>query len=131
MYMLDTNICIYILKKRPLTVFKRFENLDVDDLCISIVTYAELQYGVEKSIKKRENKIIVNELVSRLLILSWDEGAAMEYGKIRAYLDRKGNPIGNMDLLIASHAKSNRHTLVTNNLKEFKKIPQLKLENWV
>jgi len=131
MYMLDTNICIYILKERPNAVLKKFEKVGIEQICISIVTYAELKFGVEKSLSKKKNQKVLDEFTDRLSILPWDEEAANQYAKIRFSLERKGTPIGNMDLLIASHARSRRDTLVTNNLKEFKRIPDIKLENWI
>lgn len=131
MYMLDTNMCIYLIKKRPLSVLRRFEEIEEDELCISVITFAELQYGVEHSSSKKLNQDILDEFVSRLTILVWNEDAAIQYGKIRQYLEKKGTPIGNMDLMIAAHALSQRCTLVTNNMKEFKRIANLNLENWV
>ena len=131
MYMLDTNICIYIIKKRPLGLLKKFNTIQEDRLSISVVTYAELQYGVERSSSKKLNQRIVIDFVSLLNVLSWDMDAARYYGKIRAYLEKNGTPIGNMDLMIAAHALSQKYTLVSNNLKEFKRIKNLKYENWV
>lgn len=131
MYMLDTNICIYIIKKRPPAVLRRFEEIREDMICISVITLAELQYGVERSSSKKLNQDILDEFVSRLNILSWTEDAARQYGKIRQNLEEQGTPIGNMDMMIASHALSQKCTLVTNNTKEFKRISDLKLENWV
>ncbi len=131
MYMLDTNMCIYLIKKRPLSVLRRFEEIEEDKLCISVITFAELQYGIEHSSSKKLNQDILDEFVSRLTISVWNEDAAIQYGKIRQYLEKKGTPIGNMDLMIAAHALSQKCTLVTNNMKEFKRIENLKLENWV
>ncbi len=131
MYMLDTNICIYIIKKRHLSVLSRFTMIQRDEICISVVTLAELQYGVEKSSSKRFNQGILDDFFSRLTFLPWNEEAAREYGRIRAFIENEGSPIGNMDLLIAAHALSQEHTLVSNNLGEFERIPDLKYENWV
>jgi tRNA(fMet)-specific endonuclease VapC len=131
MYMLDTNICIYIIKKRHLSVLSRFTMIQRDEICISVVTLAELQYGVEKSSSKRFNQGILDDFFSRLTVLPWNEEAAREYGRIRAFIENEGSPIGNMDLLIAAHALSQEHTLVSNNLGEFERIPDLKYENWV
>ena len=131
MYMLDTNICIYIIKKRHLSVLSRFTMIQRDEICISVVTLAELQYGVEKSSSKRFNQGILDDFFSRLTLLPWNEEAARQYGRIRAFLENEGSPIGNMDLLIAAHALSQEHTLVSNNLGEFERIPDLKYENWV
>jgi len=131
MYMLDTNICIYVLKKRPTAVLDKFDKVRKHQIYISIVTYAELKFGVEKSLSKKMNQEILNEFVARLQILLWDEEAANHYAKIRYYLESQGKPIGNMDLMIASHARSRGYILVTNNVKEFNRVPELKLENWI
>jgi tRNA(fMet)-specific endonuclease VapC len=130
MYMLDTDICIYILNQRPTGVLKKFEKIRRDQICISIITHAELKYGAERSSSKKMNYEIIEEFVSRLNVLSWDEEAANQYAKLRHFLEKQGIPIGNMDLLIASHARSQGCKLVTNNLKEFSRVPELKLENW-
>lgn len=129
--MLDTNICIYIIKKRPPTILQHFQTISSDQLCISVVTLAELQYGVDKSSAQEKNQIVVDDFVSRLLLLDWDQKAVKQYGKIRSYLELKGTPIGLMDLMIASHCLSLNYTLITNNMKEFSRIPNLNLENWV
>jgi len=129
--MLDTNICIYIIKRRPMSVLSRFEKIHSSQIRISVVTFAELQYGVERSSSKKLNQDILDAFCSQLTILPWDEGAATKYGKIRMDLETKGNTIGNMDLLIAAHALSQKYTLVTNNLKAFKLVQQLKCENWL
>ncbi|MFC1532127.1 type II toxin-antitoxin system VapC family toxin [Thermodesulfobacteriota bacterium] len=131
MYMLDTNICIYILKKRPTAILDKFDKVRKNQICISIITYAELKFGVEKSLSKRMNQEILKEFVARLQIRLWDEEAADDYAIIRHHLEKRGTPIGNMDLMIASHARSCGYKLVTNNLKEFNRVPKLKLENWV
>ena len=131
MYMLDTNICIYLIKKRPLGLLEKFKSIRKNSLCISVVTYAELTYGVERSSSKKMNQRIVSGFISHLDVLPWDMDAADHYGKLRSSLEKKGTPIGNMDMLIASHALSNNCTLVSNNLREFKRVPRLKYENWV
>jgi tRNA(fMet)-specific endonuclease VapC len=130
MYMLDTNICSYILKQRPTEVLQKFEQVPKDKICISIVTYAELEYGVEKTFSKQMNQQIIEAFVDRLIVLPWDMDAAKHYAKIRSNLEKKGTPIGNMDLMIASHARSQKCTLVTNNVREFERVPDLKIENW-
>ena len=131
MYMLDTNICIYVLKKRPKAVRDKFDNVRRDQIYISIITYAELKFGVEKSLSKKMNQEILNEFIARLQIKLWDEEAANHYAKIRYELEKQGTPIGNMDLMIASHARSCGYKLVTNNLREFDRVPDLKLVNWI
>lgn len=130
MYMLDTNICIYIIRKRPDRVLEQFERCSSQQIAISVVTLAELQYGVERSSAKELNQRIVDEFAARLEVLPWDEWAARAYGRIRRGLEEKGTPIGNMDLLIAAHALSQDLTLVSNNLREFRRVPQLMTENW-
>ncbi len=130
MYMLDTNICIYIINRRPRSVLEKFEALKRDSLCVSVITQAELQFGVEKSSKPKQNQSILDAFFVRLIVLSWNSEAAIEYGRIRKRLEKKGTPIGNMDLLISAHALSGDHILVTNNLKEFMNVQGLSCENW-
>jgi tRNA(fMet)-specific endonuclease VapC len=129
-YLLDTNICIYIIKKRPASVLKKFESLSLGDVAISSITLAELYYGIMKSSNPRKNQEALDKFLIPLEILDFDYAATIEYGKIRADLEKKGTPIGPLDTLIASHAKSLKLTLVTNNEKEFERIPDLKIENW-
>lgn len=130
-YMLDTNICIYCIKHKPIEVFSRLQKCIDDDVCISVITYCELLHGIEKSKAIEKNKLALNLLLSNIDILSFDDLAAEQYGKIRANLENKGTPIGTLDTMIAAHAKSLDCTLVTNNIKEFKRVDNLKLENWV
>jgi len=129
-YMLDTNMCIYIIKKRPENVLKRFKTLDIGDVYISSITLAELMYGVHKSLHQQKNKAALEEFVSPLEIMSFDDDAAIHYGKIRAYLEKQGTPIGSLDTMIAAHAQSLNLILVTNNKKEFSRVPHLKIEDW-
>ena len=129
-YLLDTNICIYIIKKRPASVLKKFESLSLGDVAISSITLAELYYGIMKSSNPRKNQEALDKFLIPLEILDFDYAATIKYGKIRADLEKKGTPIGPLDTLIASHAKSLNLTLVTNNEKEFERIPDLKIENW-
>ena len=131
MIMLDTNICIYVLKERPITVLKTFEA--TDHLHISSIVYAELWSGIEKSPSKikDERKKELLEFLSLTTIQSWDESAGREYAKQHTYLKKNGIMIGNMDLLIASHARSLKATLITNNVHEFERVEGLKIENWV
>lgn len=128
--MLDTDICSYIIREKPIKVFERFETLAMDQLCISVVTYAELIYGVEHSSSKKTNRSIVDDFVNHLNIIEWDKSAAEHYGKIRAFLQANGNIIGAMDMMIAAHALSQKTILVTNNEKHFKRVPKLNVENW-
>lgn len=129
-YMLDTNICIYIIKKKPVTVYKTLEKLNIGDICISAITLAELAYGVEKSQNKEKNKLALTVFSAPFEILPFSDKAALVYGQIRAELERRGKIIGAHDMLIAAHALSENLTLVTNNTAEFKRIPGLTLENW-
>lgn len=129
-YMLDTNICIYCIKERPPEVINNFLKHDPDDICISSITYAELMHGVEKSQAVEKNRLALTMFLSPIQILSFDACAAEEYGRIRAYLEHKGTPIGPMDMLIAAHAQSEKLTLVTNNTREFIRVPNLNLEDW-
>ena len=129
-YMLDTNIVIYVIKKRPieaLEVFNRYAGL----MCISSITFAELLHGVEKSEKPEHNLRQVEDFVSRLEVLDYNKKAAAHYGDIRADLERKGMTIGVNDLHIAGHARSEAMVLVTNNLREFDRVVGLRLDNWI
>lgn len=130
-YMLDTNICIYIIKKQPENVLKKFKSFNVGDICISSVTLAELMYGVEKSNYPQKNRAALEEFILPLEIMSFDDSAAYHYGYIRTCLEKKGLPIGSLDLMIAAHAECLNSILVTNNKKEFSRVPKLKIENWV
>jgi len=129
-FMLDTNICIYIIKQRPEKVIGRLKKTRVSDIGVSSITLSELAYGAEKSSRPDRNKIGLAEFLAPLEILPYDDMAALEYGKIRANLERSGNPIGPMDMLIAAHALSVGCTLVTNNEREFSRVLSLKTENW-
>ena len=130
LYMLDTDICSYIIRERPVQVLEHFKQVEMEQLCISVVTYAELIFGVEHSSSKKVNRAIIDGFVQHLSIISWDEDAAEHYGKIRAYLQAKGKVIGSMDMMIAAHARSQGMTLVTNNDRHFKRVPKLTVENW-
>ena len=129
-YMLDTNICIYSIKHKPEQVFLRLQEHEPADICISSVTYAELVHGVEKSQAIEKNRLALALLLSNIEILNCDANAAESYGKIRADLEKQGTPIGPLDMMIAGHAKSLNYTVVTNNTKEFNRVPGLKIENW-
>jgi len=131
MYMLDTNICIYVLKNHSDKLRHKFKA--IKNICISSVTYGELCFGIENGdISRREERWVQLDLFTqRLIIDPWDEDAARHYGSIRALLKKQGTPIGNNDLLIASHARSLNAVLVTNNIREFNRVPDLSLENWV
>ena len=129
-YMLDTNICIYVIKTKPEKVFQKLQTIHPEDVCISSVTYAELVHGVEKSIAVEKNRLALSMLLANMEILDFDAVAANCYGKIRADLEKKGTPIGPLDMIIAGHAQSLGYTIVTNNVKEFSRVAALKIENW-
>lgn len=129
-YMLDTNICIYLIKNKPEQVFSRLQEHEPSEICISSVTYAELVHGVEKSKAVEKNRLAFTLLLANIEILDFDAAAAESYGKIRADLEKQGAPIGPLDTMIAGHAESLSYTVVTNNMKEFGRVQNLKLENW-
>ena len=129
-YMLDTNICIYAIKHKPPEVIRKFLSHDPSDLCISSITYAELMHGLEKSMAVERNRVAIMMFLSPISILDFDSYAAREYGRIRADLERKGTPIGPMDMLIAAHARAEGLILVTNNTREFERVEELEIEDW-
>ncbi len=129
-YMLDTNIVIYVIKRRPTEVLEVF-NRHAAQMCISSITFAELIHGAEKSAWLEHNLRQVEDFISRLEVLDYGTKAASHYGEIRADMERKGTPIGVNDLHIAGHARSEGLIMVTNNLREFKRVKGLRLENWV
>lgn len=129
-YMLDTNIAIYVIKRRPIEVLVTF-NRYADMMCVSAVTEAELLHGAEKSQQREHNLRQVADFLSRLEVLSYTSKAAGHYGDIRADLERKGKLIGVNDLHIAAHARSEGFILVSNNLREFERVDGLRLENWI
>jgi tRNA(fMet)-specific endonuclease VapC len=130
-YLLDTNICIYLIKQKPAEVIDKFKRFALGQVGISSITLLELAYGIEKSQYKEKNEAALTKFISSLVIPTFDEAAAFCYGRIRATLEKSRTPINLMDLLIAAHAKSRNLTLVTNNTKEFSRIKELRLENWV
>lgn len=131
MYMLDTNICIYAIKNKPEQVLNRLKENLHSGICISAITLAELKHGVEKSNYPDKNNMALLRFLSIMKVLPFTDIAANEYGKICAFLQKRGTIIGTMDMLIAAHAKSNNMILVTNNVREFERIPDLQIENWV
>ncbi len=130
-YLLDTDICIYITKRKPMSVFNKFEQLDVGSVGMSVVTYGELVYGVGKSSRPKKTMAFLEELIGLIPPLPLSTEVAKHYGKTRNHLAKKGKPIGNNDIWIASHALAMGLILVTNNQKEFLRVPKLKIENWV
>ncbi len=129
-YMLDTDICSYIMREKPLEVLRRFNGLEMEQFSISIITYAEFMYGIENSPNSKKHRVTVEKFILHVDILPWDQAAAEHYGQIRAELQKKGNSIGAMDMMIAGHARSIKRTLVTNNEKLFSRVSNLKIENW-
>ena len=129
-YLLDTNIAIYVIKRRPVEVLGLF-NENAGRMAISAITLAELIHGAEKSTRVAQNLAVVDDFASRLEVLPYTSRASQHYGAIRAILERAGRPIGVNDLHIAAHARSEGLTLVTNNLAEFERVPGLLTENWV
>jgi tRNA(fMet)-specific endonuclease VapC len=130
MYLLDTNICIYIIKKKPIDVLKILKTKSKKDIFVSSITIAELEYGIAKSIYPEKNKISLIEFLSIFNILNFDDKDAVEFGIIKSKLEKIGKIIGPMDLLISAQAMSKKLILVTNNTKEFERIEGLKIENW-
>jgi tRNA(fMet)-specific endonuclease VapC len=129
-YLLDTNICIYIQKHKPQSVLERFKTIEPGEAVISIITWGELLYGAEKSRRKSDVLILLNEFADLVPVLPMPTHAGNTYASIRAFLESQGKPIGNNDLWIAAHAKAENLCLVTNNDREFSRIPDLRLENW-
>ena len=129
-FLLDTNICIYIINRQPEAVFRHFAGLQAGAVGISSITGGELHYGVAKSGSNR-NLHALEKFLAPLDVLAFDDVAMREYGKVRTHLEKKGTPIGSLDMLIAGHALALDVVLVTNNLREFKRVPGLRLENWV
>ena len=130
-YLLDTNICIYLIKKRPLSVIDRFRQYSPKDVAISTITLFELQYGIEKSQYRQRSEDALAKFLLPLNLIEIDRSSAVEAAIIRAQLEKKGMPIGPYDLLIAGLARSLDMILVTNNTKEFERIDNLHLENWI
>jgi len=130
-YLLDTNICIYIAKRHPPEVLRHFEHLQVGDVVMSLITYGELQFGAEKSRISDQVYEKLERLAEMVPVLPLTGKVAKHYGWIRAKLEQAGTPIGANDLWIAAHARSEGLILVSNNIREFKRVSGLKLENWV
>jgi tRNA(fMet)-specific endonuclease VapC len=130
-YMLDTNICSYVLRSRPLSVKARFDEAGDAALSISSVVLAELLYGAARHPQAVAIRREIADLVSRLAVLPWDEAAAEDYGCLRATLEKAGRPIGAMDMMIAAHARSAGLTLVSNDVRHFDRVEGLSVANWV
>ena len=130
-YLLDTNICIYLIKKKPISVLAKFNEHEVGDIGISTFSVAELSFGVQKSRLRDQNQQALLQFLAPLVIVEFDAEAAFAYGRLRADLEAQGSPIGSLDTLIAGHALSLGVTVVTNNEREFSRVPKLKVENWI
>ena len=130
-YMLDTNVCIHIMKNKPLSVMERFRQHESSDVCISSITYAELCHGIDKSRNREQNRLALSVFLAGIQIIPFDARAAIQFSSLCARLELAGTPIGVMDTLIASHALSLGLTVVTNNTREFSRVPGLPVEDWV
>lgn len=128
--LLDTDICIYLIRERPPSILERFHEHDVGDIGISVITLAELEYGVSKSSKPARNTQALDQFVAPLIVADFDRSATRAYGRLRATLEKTGQMIGAMDLLIAAHALSLDVRLVTHNVREFARVPGLHVETW-
>jgi tRNA(fMet)-specific endonuclease VapC len=128
--LLDTNICIYLIREKPRSILERFKKHAVGDIGISAITLAELEYGVSKSSKPAANKEALDQFVAPLELVAFDRSATAVYGKLRTTLEKKGQSIGAMDLLIAAHALALNVRLVTHNVREFARVPGLRVETW-
>ncbi len=131
LYLLDTNICIYIAKRKPPGVLARFETLGAGDVAMSSITYGELLYGAARSATPRQAVATLRKMTEAVTVLSMEPEVGTHYGAIRAFLTAAGTPIGGSDLWIAAHARASRLTLVTNDESEFRRVPDLRVENWV
>jgi len=128
--MLDTNMCVYIIKQKPKKVIDNFRKFSFSEVGISSIVLSELEYGVVKSTKPTQNRLALAQFLAPIEILPYNDIAAFYYGKIRAHLQKMGTPIGSLDMLIAAHTLSVGGFLVTNNESEFQRIPRLKILNW-
>jgi tRNA(fMet)-specific endonuclease VapC len=131
MYLLDTNICIHLIRHKPAALLERLTSLPVGDVGVSAITVAELQAGVRKSREPERNAEALAMLLLPLVVADFDYAATEAYGRVRAYLESAGTPIGPLDTLIAGHAVSLDATLIADNVGEFGRIPQLRIENWL
>ncbi|XZE20383.1 type II toxin-antitoxin system tRNA(fMet)-specific endonuclease VapC [Pirellulaceae bacterium SH449] len=129
-FLLDTNICIFVIKQKPAEVVKRFTQYSAEELGISTITLAELRYGADKSSHPSKNHTALDMFLSPLAILDFDPQCSEIYGIVRSDLERRGQPIGPLDTMIAAHALRLRIPLVTNNTKEFSRVPGLPIEDW-
>jgi len=128
--MLDTNMCIYIIKQKPKKVIDKFRKLSFSEVAISSIVLSELEFGVVKSTQPTQNRLALTQFLAPLEILAYNDIAAFYYGKLRAHLQKTGTLIGSLDMLIAAHTLSVGCSLVTNNESEFQRVPRLKILNW-
>jgi tRNA(fMet)-specific endonuclease VapC len=129
-YMLDTGTSSYIMKRSNAQVLKKLQRVPIADVCISAISRCELTYGVEVSPRRRQDQAALDVYLRHVAVLDYPSDAALDYAEIRADLKKRGNPIGANDLLIAAHARCLGLTLVTNNMREFRRVQGLKVENW-
>ena len=130
LYILDTDICSYIIKERSVALYDKLSAVPIEQIAVSIVTFAELLYGVKRSESTKVNRQIIDDFTRHLSILPWGEKAAEHYADIRTLLEKKGEKIGNMAMMIGSHARSLGATVITNNMRHFTRIDHLYVENW-
>ena len=130
MYMLDTNICIYLIKRKNPELARRIIDIPIEDIFVSSITVSELEYGVAKSTQIEKNHQSLLKFLSTVTVVDYDVLASKEYGLIRSDLEKRGEPIGQLDMLIAAHAKSRNAIIITNNEREFIKVTGLSVENW-
>ncbi len=129
-YLLDTNICVYVINEKPPQVKEKFAAHSPGEIAISVITVAELRYGVQKSAHGAQNKLALDQFLLPLQVVQFTREAAQVYGEVRAHLLKLGTPIGPLDMLIAAHALQLDLTMITNNTREFSRIPELRVENW-
>lgn len=129
-YLLDTNTCIEVIRKKSQAVLQKITHYPVTDIAISTITIAELQYGVQKSGNISQNQQALNQFLLPFIFLDFDYAATQEYGVIRRYLEAQGTPIGSLDILLAAQALAHSLVFVTNNVKEFQQVPNLQIEDW-
>lgn len=130
-YLLDTNICIYLTKQQHPALIARFQSLAENEVAMSVITYGELQFGAQKSQKPKQVLEALERLSLAIPVLVMTQETSQHYGEIRAHLQKQGTPIGNNDLWIAAHARAEDLTLVTNNVREFERVADLRVQNWV
>ena len=129
-FLLDTNICVFLIRRKSVPTLTEIRKHNPADLCISTVTVAELEYGCDRSADPAKNRLALTEFLSPFTILPFDDAAARAYGKTRTELEKAGTPIGSMDLMIAAHAVSKKLVVVTNNTREFERVDGLSVEDW-